>query len=124
MEQQFLPSRAGLKTGNEAVYDEWVKKYGAERAQYLKEVMGQWTSHYTHGVLIDFDFIKPLNLGQRVEEICGARGWQFEQINGDLKLLQRWLNGQWDPESFLIVQPGQKVVPSHELGIIKAEEIA
>jgi len=120
MDQQLLPSRAGLKTGSEGIYDQWVKKYGEERARYLMEVMGQWTAQYTHAVLIDFDFTKPLQLHRRVEEICQTRGWQFERIEGNLQLLKRWLDGQWDSESFLIVEPGQKVVPSYQAGIIEA----
>jgi hypothetical protein len=121
MDQQFLPTRAGLKTGAESIYNQWVEKYGAERAQYLMEVMGQWTSHYTHGVLIDFDFTRPLQLHTKVEEICQTRGWQFDRIEGDLQLLKRWLAGDWDSDSFLIVQPGQKVVPSYKSTIIEAE---
>lgn len=120
MNLQFLPTRAGLNTGSESVYEEWVKKYGEERAQYLMEVMGQWAESYTHGVLIDFDFTKPLHLHEQVEAICERRGWRFEQIEGDLHLLERWLNGEWDAAGFLVVPPGQKVVPSYDPGIIKA----
>jgi hypothetical protein len=120
MNLQFLPTRAGLNTGSESIYEEWVKKYGEERAQYLMEVMGQWAESYTHGVLIDFDFTKPLHLHEEVEAICERRGWRFEQIEGDLHLLERWLNGEWDAGSFLVVPPGQKVVPSYDPGIIKA----
>lgn len=121
MNLQFLPTRAGLSTGTESVYQEWVKKYGEERAQYLMEVMGQWAESYSHGVLIDFDFTKPLHLHEQVEAICENRGWRFEQIEGDLHLLKRWVNGEWDPVNFLVVPPGQKVVPSYDSGIIKAE---
>src|SRR5262249_1758105 len=38
LNMQFLPTRAGLNTGTESVYDGWVKKYGEEQAQYLMEV--------------------------------------------------------------------------------------
>lgn len=123
MDQKFLPTRAGLNTGTESVYAEWVKKYGEEQAQYLMEVMGQWTASYTHGVLIDFDFTKPLQLHKEVETICQSRGWGFEQEQGDLTLLARWLNGQWDPEMFLVVQPGETVAPSYDASVIRAEKM-
>jgi hypothetical protein len=121
MDQKFLPTRAGLNTGQETVYEEWVKKYGEEQAKYLMEVMGQWTSHYTHGVLIDYDFTKPLQLDAQVNAICQERGWCFEKMEGDLGLLKRWLDGQWDPETFLVVKPGEKIVPSYDAGVIAAE---
>jgi hypothetical protein len=121
MDLQFLPTRAGLSTGKEPIYAEWVKKYGEERAEYLMEVMAQWTESYSHGVLIDFDFTRPLHLHEQVEAICERRGWQFEQVEGDLHLLERWLNAEWDRESFLVVQPGETVAPSYDPGIIRAE---
>jgi hypothetical protein len=122
MDMHFLPTRAGLNTGTESVYAEWVKKYGEEQAQYLMEVMGQWTESYTHGVLIDFDFTKPLQLHKQVEAICERRGWRFEQIQGDLHLLKCWLDGAWDPQTFLVVQPGQKVSPSYDDTVVCAVE--
>jgi hypothetical protein len=124
MDQHFLPTRAGLNVGTEGAYAEWVQKYGEERAQYLLEVMGHWTESYTHGVLIDFDFSKPLHLHEQVEAICERRGWRFEQVEGDLHLLERWLAGEWDPASFLVVHPGERVAPSYDAGIIRAEATA
>src|SRR6185295_4313999 len=104
----------------ETVYAQWVQKYGEEQAHYLMEVMGQWTENYTHGVLIDYDFTRPLELSHQVQDICQRRRWQYERLPGDLSLLERWLKGDWDPASFLIVAPGEKVVPSYDASIIKA----
>jgi hypothetical protein len=122
LDMQFLPTRAGLSTGKESVYQEWVKKYGEEEARYLMEVMGQWTGHYSHGVLIEFPFTKSLRLRSQVEKICERRGWQFEEIEGDLQLLERWLNGQWDEERFLTVNPGERVVPSYNASVVRTEK--
>ena len=85
------------------------------------EVMGQWTASYTHGVLIDYDFTKPLKLDEQVQGICQQRGWQFERLAGNLGLLERWLNGDWPAEEFLIVQPGHKVAPSYNESVICVE---
>jgi hypothetical protein len=122
MDLRFLPSRAGLTTDTDKQYEAWVKKFGEERAKYLMDVMGQWTDAYTQGVLIDFDFTRSLHLENNVQAICERRGWQFEQVKGDLQLLERWLNGQWDEDTFLIVQPGQKVTPSYRDSIISTEK--
>ena len=118
----FLPTRAGMEGDVNTTYQHWVKKYGEERARFLSEMMDEWTQHYTHGLLIDFDFAKPLRLDGKVKAICGARGWHFEKIPGDLKLLQHWVDGRWDAKDFLIVPPGAKVKPSYNDGIIAADE--
>ena len=67
----FMP--AGAASARQADYESWVKKYGEEQAQYLLEVMAGWAQHYTHGVLIDFDFTKPLRLEDQVRQVCTER---------------------------------------------------
>jgi hypothetical protein len=114
----YLPSRAGANPG--AGYDQWVARYGEAKARELMEVMGELTGNYTHGVLIDFDFARPLRLQEQVQAVCQQRGWQFEQIPGDLGLLRRWVNGEWDPANFLVVEPGRQIQPSYDEGVVKA----
>lgn len=120
---QFLPTRAGLGGDPQSVRAEWVEKYGEEAARYLAEMMDEWTCHYTHGALIDFDFTAPLQLDRRVRELCTARGWQFEAVRGDLGLLQRWVDGDWSEPDFLIVRPAERVVPAYDNQIIRTEAI-
>jgi hypothetical protein len=116
----LLPARAGAEVPN-AIFDGWVKKYGEERARHLMEVTKRWTENYTHGVLIDFDFTAGLRLQPQVQSICAERGWQYEAIPGDLLLLQRWLDGDWAPDDFLIVNPREKIVPSYDDLVLGAE---
>jgi hypothetical protein len=104
--------------GVQSNYEEWVKKYGEEQAKYLMEVMGGWTSSYTHGILIDYDFAKPLQLDAQVQSICAGQGWQYAEVPGDLGLLQRWLNGPWASHEFLVVPPGREVCPSYDDEVI------
>jgi hypothetical protein len=116
----YLPARAGAGGAQDAAYQHWVEKYGEEKARQLLEVMKGWTENYTHGVLIDFDFTKPLHLHEQVRAVCGKRGWQFEEIEGDLRLFQYWVDGEWDPAMFLILEPGQQIEPSYDDGVIRA----
>jgi hypothetical protein len=114
----YLPLRAGAGPG--AGYDQWVTKYGEEKARQLMEVVSHMADHYTHGVLIDFDFTRPLHLHEQVQAVCHQRGWQFDQVEGDLRLLQRWVDGEWDPKSFLVVEPHHQVQPSYTEDIFQA----
>lgn len=117
----LLPTRPGAGEQPNAMYEQWVSKYGEEQARHLLEVMSHWAQNYTHGVLIDFEFAKPLHLREQVQAVCSKRGWQFEEIEGDVRLLQRWLDGEWDEASFLIVGPGRRVSPTYRDDIITSE---
>jgi hypothetical protein len=117
----FLPASSQASTN--AAYEQWVIKYGEDQAKYLLSVMGEWTANYSHGTLIDFDFTKHLGLSQQVTTICKDRGWQFSEIQGDIELLQRLVNGDWRESEVLVVKPGQKVVQAFDGSIIAAEPI-
>ncbi len=115
----FLPARSAAALRAQAAT--WAARYGEEAARFLLEELQRWTRHYTHGAWIELDFARPLALDRQVRQICAEKGWQYESVPGDLGLLQRWLDGQWAPEDFLVVPPGQRVVPSHDDQILAAE---
>lgn len=110
----------GTGTSAQASYEEWVKKYGEDQAKYLLEEMSRWTSNYTHGTLINFDFVKHLNLRQEVQQICSERGWEYSETPGDLRLIERLVEGDWPEADFLTVRPGQKVAATNDAQIIAA----
>jgi len=111
---------AGANSNFKAAYDEWVEKYGEDQAKYLMEEMNRWTDSYSHGTLIDFDFVKHLKLREQVQEICRERGWEYSELDGDLQLVEKLLNGPWPEADFLTVQPGQKVIVTNDEQVIAA----
>lgn len=112
----FLP--ASTLPGAKQAYQGWIEKYGEEEARYLLETMGNWSDSYSHGVLIDFDFTKPLGLTHQVQDICAERKWMFEEVQGDLSLMQKWIDGSWDSDQFLILRPGEEILPTYDDKII------
>lgn len=116
----LFPAQGGI--GN--AYDQWVEKYGEEKAKALLEVMGEWTASYSRGALIDYDFTRHLKLREQVQQICGERGWEFTEVEGDISLIQRLLDADWREEEVLIVPPGHKIVPSFDDKIIATERVA
>ncbi len=117
-----LPASANASF--KAAYEEWVKKYGEDQAKYLMEEMNRWTESYSHGTLITFDFVTHLSLQEQVREICTERGWQYDEIPGDMGLLEKLVNGQWPDADFLVVRPGQKVIATNDDKVIGVEPLA
>ena len=103
-EHATFDQKSGLS--KRLAYQELVEKYGEENAKYLFDSMSSWETHYTHGALIQYPFTRHLGLEEKVRAICAEKKWEFEEIRGSLKLIQDGLDGQWDAERFLIVEPG------------------
>lgn len=99
----------------------WTRQHGERKARALLEALQEWTAHYTHGVLIEFEFTRSLGLAAQVRAICAQQGWQFEEWEGDLGLLHRWLEGDWRPEEFLVVPPGHRILATFDDDIVRAE---
>jgi len=56
---------------------------------------------------------------QRARGIAEEYHWEFEKLTGDLSLLRRFLNGDWN-EDFLIVPPGIQIQSAYNDDVIEA----
>jgi hypothetical protein len=99
-------------------YQQWVQKYGEDQAKYLLEEMSRWTDSYSHGTLINFDFVKHLKLRDQVKQICAEKGWEYAETEGNLGLFEKLLEGDWPEADFQIVPPGQKIVATNDEKVI------
>jgi len=104
-----LAMGAGADTDLQAVYAEYVEKYGQDNADYLMEVMGAWQSHYQRAVYIDMGIGDGTRVENQAREEAARRGWTFERMAGDQALIRRLLWGEWD-QDFLVVPPGEKII--------------
>ena len=57
---------------------------------------------------------------QRARDEAAKRGWTLRKVAGDISLIQRLVNGEWDPKEFLVVPPGHRIAASYDDGVIKA----
>ncbi|MCP4404894.1 MAG: DUF1638 domain-containing protein [bacterium] len=102
------------------VYDEYVEKYGKDNADYLMEVLGAWQDHYQRAAFIDMGVGDSSNVEEHAKEEASRRGWTFERVSGDLILIRRLLNGDWDND-FLILKPGETLTMSYDEDVITAK---
>jgi len=115
--------RQNANLGDDQSYEAMVAQYGEDNARYLQEFYGSWTSHYSRGVYVNFDFTDDLPYREQARQICAERGWEFVQVDGDLSLIQAWLNGTWAEDQFLVAEPGQRVIPSHDDAVLQIAPI-
>jgi hypothetical protein len=111
---------SGLDTNIDEVYAEYVEKYGQDNADYLMEVMGAWKQHYQRAAYIDLGIGDGSVVAAKAQEQAARRGWSYDRVAGDMVLLRRLLDGDWEKD-FLILQPGQKLTMTYDDEIIGCE---
>lgn len=103
----------------EALYEEYVEKYGEDNAQYLMEVMGAWREHYDRAAYIDMGVGDSRDMEAQTRAEADQRGWNFEKLAGDLVLIRRLIWGDWDDEDFLILEPNQRIEMAHDARVVQ-----
>jgi hypothetical protein len=113
------PALAEAKSVFGSMYNwkEMVEQYGEENARFLMESMGDNLQHYTKMTYISIPQIPDGYAGQ-VREAAKQRGLEYHELEGDLGLLQRMLDGRWDEEDFLVVPSRHPVQASFSEAII------
>ncbi len=101
-----------------SVYKDYVAKYGQDNADYLMEVMGAWQQHYKRAVYIDMGIGNGDAVQAQTQEQAARRGWTFERMAGDMILIRRLLNGDWN-EDFLVLPPHHRIEMSYDDEVIR-----
>lgn len=99
-------------------YDDMVEKYGKENADYLLKQLGGYVSKYSRMAYINMGLKgeQPFELKTRRE--AAQRNMEFDRLEGDISLIQRLIDGEWDDQEFLFVPPGQEVTVEHSGSLI------
>lgn len=117
LKDQTIMHRNGLAMS----YDEMVREYGEDNAEYLRNLLGGGAEHHYDRILFIETGIEPNDSFQReARRRAAERAWEYLEEKGDLRLLRRLLDGDWDDEDFLVVPPGKTVAAAHDEHVVKA----
>ncbi|MGQ9913211.1 MAG: DUF1638 domain-containing protein [Thermogutta sp.] len=117
---QHGPDSIVRKMGLLESYEDWVRKYGEENARYLREQLGNLARNYGKLTYIRTGTSQDDRFEEIARERAAGRGWRFESLEGDLRLLQNLVDGNWNPEDFLVVPPGSQIAASFDADIVRA----
>ncbi len=109
------------ETQAEERYLEYVEKFGEDNAKYLIEQEGLWLANYSRAALIDTGIGDIETYRRFTQGVAESNAWEYEELQGDTRLIDILFGGNWDEDEFLIVRPGQKTIEQVMGGIISAE---
>ena len=104
----------------DSTYEDYVARFGQDNADYLMSVMGEWGKHYTRAVFIDTGQGDTEHFEQMAHDQARRRGWEFERIAGNRRLLEMLVNGQWEDDEFLVVPPDHMIRQTSDTGLLEA----
>ncbi len=106
----------------ELLLEEYRQKYGEDNAQYLMEVEQTWIKEYKWAIFLDWGLVEADAYKDFTKQCAAFLNWNYEELRGDCGLMQRFVDGLWSEEEFLIVKPGQHIAEDvTSRGVIKAE---
>jgi hypothetical protein len=124
LERNEAGSNVGLGALNlgvmDEVYDDYVRKYGQDNADYLMEVMGEWGKHYTRAVYIQMGSGENQEFEDLAKDQAQRRGWLYEHKTGNDRLLKMLVHGEWPEDQFLVVPPGHRIEQTDGDGLMRA----
>ena len=121
--EQLTMEQSRRKSGAGHNLDELIAKYGEDNGRYLWEQFTSYEQTYRQITYITTGVERDKRFEEKAGREASERGWAFEQVQGDLGLLDRFLSGEWNSEDFLTVPVGYRTVARYDESILGIEEI-
>ena len=118
LRQLSIPNQLGIDLS----YEKLVEKYGEDNAKYLFEQLG-YVKNYGQFTFIEMGVEPDESFEEHTRRLAEEKNWKYEKLQGDLSMIQRLVDGNWDDKEFLTVPPGWRVVAKYDEKIVTAEEI-
>jgi hypothetical protein len=96
-----------------------VEQYGEDNADYLMEMEQGWFTSYNQAVFIDWEDLGNSEYYREYSKTCAEYlHWDYREQRGDPSLLEKMLNGIFDPDEVLVIPAAKTIKPSYTEGIV------
>lgn len=93
--------------------------YDEDTIEYLlSELSG--VNNYRHAAYIRMPFFDREKYRSITQDAAEYFSWEYHEMEGNMDLMERFISGNWDPDEFLVLEPGEKATATYEKDIIKA----
>ena len=98
----------------------YIEKYGEDNAKYLMDMESGWFTEYSNAAYVDLGFGDNREFKEFTRECARYLEWDYKELHGEPSLVVDWLEGNWDHERYLVVDPGREIRPSDDADILKS----
>jgi len=110
IENSFIPCEKNMQ----GLLEHYTKLYGEDNAEFLLQTENNWYSDYKFGA-----YIKPKNnkypdYSEFTINAAKHFGWEYKEINSDMRLIENISNGDFSTDDFLIIPPNHTAVQSYD----------
>jgi hypothetical protein len=111
------------QSGMDSTYEELVAKYGEDNAKFLYDSLVDNAHFYSRLTYIKMGVEPDDRFERTVRDEAQQRKWDFDEVEGDMGLIQRLMDGEWNEQDFLVVPRGCRIIATHDDAIIGTEEV-
>ena len=85
------------------------QEYDDETIEYLLEDSKKWESAYNYAGYINMPFYNNDPFKDYTKKAAEFMQWDYIELEGKLTYMERFLNGDWDNDDFIVINPGEVV---------------
>lgn len=105
----------------ERLLESYIEEYGEDNAEYLMGMEQGWFREYSNAVYVDLGLGDSAKYKEYTKQCAKWLKWKYEVLEGESNLIRDFLEGNWDSDRFLIVEPGETIVASHDDMIVRTK---
>ncbi len=106
----------------ERTLQSYIEKYGEDNARYLMEMEQGWLGKYSRAAFVEQGFPGDSEYREYTERSARWLGWNCDVLKGNPRLLVDFLEGNWNENDYLVMEPGGTVAASHDGRVIMRKE--
>ncbi len=104
----------------QARWQTYADKFGEEEADYLIDMEDGWIANYSTCGYISFPEINNEVYRRQALSVAAGNAWQYKELDGNMRMLEIMVNGDWNDDEFLVCPPHHRIVPDYSGRKIKA----
>jgi len=78
------------------------------------EMEQAWFKDYSTAAYVDLDIGNTSEYEEYTQRCAEWLKWKYDRLEGEPRLFKELLSGRWDDDSFLVVEPGNKIEATND----------